>query len=618
MTSALFIAIGVSKAAGMPTLDGVQKGVDDLSRWADSNGYEVITIDDKQGAVTVDGIRAKLTPPDGQGGTIPDLLLGRPRIVVYFCGHGLSFWPDQYWVLSAGPRFTRQRISANAFRDTLATYGPRQIAMISDACRTTQHLIGAADPVVDPYAGTSANAEKDRFYSSRDGDASFSMPAKNDTPAYCVFSSVLIKALSSPDGLNLDRQYLREGRMVVSSRSLSEYLDEHVVRAAIAANQFQESQCEPGFGIDRDRYIEFADVPAPSAPGADPLEGAASEEGLRPSVALNPETPEESAARRRADQANRIQRSRSEWRAPLCRAINEAVSEARHPVGGTFGPLIVSGHLGPFVAAARLVRGTERIDRQFGLPETIWLSLERARGLSTPVLVTSGDRSTVVPMFADLWCSVVFDHPYSERATEFGVEMLAWGNRHGMPEPDDPGTLDPSEALKGLANGTLISEDIGVLAFRMRQSKHADPMLGIVCAHLYNSIGDINNIRRMCFYYKLHNQDVPFDIAMLAGLRLRSTDERGFLIEVPQIPEDPAGRSRGWPKYTWEATPPVTVGVAGVTPVARAGWPHLRSSGHRVHRECWELIDHLAPSPVSTFVGMEARDRLAEIFRPRR
>ncbi len=629
MGKALFVAIGVSNADGMPKLDGVQKGVDDLSLWAGSNGYEVVTIDDSRRPVTVELIRDKLTPPDGNGRTIPDLLLDRPRIVVYFCGHGLSFWPDQYWVLSAGPQFTRQRISANAFRDTLATYGPRQIAMISDACRTTQHLIGAADPVVDPYPGAGANVEKDRFYSSRDGTASFAVPSAPGQPAFCVFSSVLVKALSGPDGLNLDRQYLREGRMVVSSRSLSEYLDEHVVRAALVANQLQESQCEPGFGIDRDSYIEFPAHVAPPAPPAPPAPideapGAPwTDPGPRPppfpdlpappGPELNPTTAKDAIIRRRDEQIARIQRSRSEWRAPLRRDINKEVAER----GQQWPPrmdLLVSGSAVLDIADAHPF-AESRI--QLGLPQNLWFTLAPYEGRSRPLLAVCGQRSTIVPMFSGLWCAVVFDRPYADRAAEYGVEMLAWGNPYGEFEPEDPDTLDPAEALKGLANGTLIAEDIGVLAHRMRRGKHADPMLGIVCAYLYNSVGDINNIRRMCYYYYQHDQHVPFDIAMLAGLPLQPTDAGGFVIEVPAVPDDTTGRAREMPRYAWEATPAVTVGVAGVTPVVRAGWPHLRHSEHRVHRQCWELIDELAPSPVSTFLGGAARAELARIFIPR-
>src|SRR5690349_5912327 len=104
MASPLFIAIGVHKAAGMPHLDGVLTSLNSLCDWAEDRGYEIVKVDDERTRVTVARIKQELTPLDGvSGDPDPKRLLDRPRIVVYFCGHGLHAPQDQYWILSAGP-----------------------------------------------------------------------------------------------------------------------------------------------------------------------------------------------------------------------------------------------------------------------------------------------------------------------------------------------------------------------------------------------------------------------------------------------------------------------------------------------------------------------------------
>jgi hypothetical protein len=185
------------------------------------------------------------------------------------------------------------------------------------------------------------------------------------------------------------------------------------------------------------------------------------------------------------------------------------------------------------------------------------------------------------------------------------ADMLSRGELHG------------TEALKGLSEGTLNSDDIRLFTRTMRIAKHFDPMLGIVAAYLYHRIGDIDNIRRMCYYYRVHNQDVPFDIAMLAGVPLeRNSEKNCFVINVPEVKEIPkADRTENAPDFTWEHTPPVNVNVAGITPILRVGWQYLRNSKHQIHRQCLELIDNLTEAPIATFSGKEVGKALIQAFK---
>uniref|UniRef100_B8HUT5 Peptidase C14 caspase domain-containing protein n=1 Tax=Cyanothece sp. (strain PCC 7425 / ATCC 29141) TaxID=395961 RepID=B8HUT5_CYAP4 len=623
MEKPLFIAIGVHNAKGMQVLEGVLKGIDDLTSWARNSGYDTIAIDDRAEKVSIDRIRNCLTPNE-RGEPSPAMLLDRPRIVVYFCGHGIHAPADQYWILSAGANQPGERISAVGFREVLATYGPKQISFISDACRSPMVVIGQGSAVVDAYEAEVKSPQKDIFYSSADGTASFAMPVKDGKPAYCIFSEALLKALSVPDprGDNLDSLYLELGRRVVTSQSLANYLETHVPEIALLeAGKIQTPLCETGFRPQKNDYVEFA-------------------EGISKSLSLieiSPSLPEinqrdfinyKMALSQQELQLNRINRSRSKWRAPFVEAVQDYIqSSGSWSRNSQFGPcLVVSNRLPELVGQDPHIM--PEIWQRWGWDnERMGYWFWEANGFlntanSNVVIVNVEDLYSPVILFRDLWCAMTFKEVLAQNDNAIGgVDLLAWGGKYShrpsRAEQLSRGELHSTEALKGLSEGTLNSDDIRLFTRTMRLMKHVDPMLGIVAAYLYNRIGDIDNIRRMCYYYGYYNQDVPFDIAMLAGVTLEyNKEQRYFAINVPEVREVPAAeRAENAPEFTWENTPSVNVNVAGVTPVLRVGWQHIRNSKHRIHRQCLELVDHLTEAPIATFSGKEVGKALIQAFR---
>jgi hypothetical protein len=593
MVKPLFVAIGVHKAAGMPHLDGVLTSVKTLSDWAEDRGYEVVRIDDKTTRVTVARIEQELTPLDVvSGDPDPKRLLDRPRIVVYFCGHGLHAPQDQYWVLSAGPNQPGERISAVGFRDMLASYGPKQISIISDACRSAMVVRGLASSVVHAYEGQATVVQKDRFFSSQDGEQSFAVPAKDGKPAYCVFSSVLMRALSEPlDPKALDTVYLKMGRKIVSSQSLADYLDGKVPDAALIAGKWQLPQCDPGFRPEINDYADFGAV----VPVENRTRAAAVE------------------AQRIAAQDRRIQSSSSEWREPYVQSVQQYMQQNFSNLLQRGWPslLLLASRTGqPRVETPRGARvGTilRTFSAPFGIPRQWSVTAFNnepfaENGLSSVAVVNLSDLFAAIPLHRGLWCTAIIETEQSPEGAKGGVELIAWG---GV-DPSTRPRLSAAEALKGLSAGTLNAEDTAILAENIRRAKHADPMYGIVAAYLYNAIGDISNIRRMCYYYKEHNQDVPFDIAMLAQLKFERHRNGGFYVNVPRVEATSnAERRQGAPSFVSEETPSIRVGVAGLTPLLRAGWQNIQTSRHAVHRKCWELTPYLTESPVSTFRGAD-------------
>lgn len=640
MGKPLFIGIAVHKPRYMATLPGVLEANDRICAWAGRN-YDVVQIDDRTAPVTVNRIRETLTP-NHEDEPDPTLLLDRDRIVVYFCGHGIAAWPDQYWILSPGPNQSRDRISANAFRDVLASYDPLQIAFISDACRSSGVLSGTGDPVVDRLEGSSRNPQKDIFYSCREGTSSFAMPATGGEPAYLIFSSVLMKALSAPDGVNIDPLLSQLNRHAVTSQSLSDYLEDNVPAAALGVDRQQAPQCDPGFRPLNHIYEEFTH---PTAPDDDPdsdgltfgddsvdfyifdfdLEDSLDFSDSRPvqdgsgrqpsgssifgemAVTLRRQYRFQEEERVERGQAERFELSRSEWRAPLVRQVAEELGEAspNNPsvaIVGSGRPSILLQGRRPAPVRGRLnaeIRGS-RVDF-FKLENVMHRSSETA-------CLRYGDRSlSLVPIFADMHVVTSVQNFGDEQ----GLEFLSWIPVYG--DSGDDRLLHSAEALKGLSQGYLRSADAKKIAGQIRYAKHLDPMMGIVAAYLYNTVGDIDNIRRMAYYYTTHDQPIPFDIAMLGGLELIRGD-RGFSAEVPAVPKA-LEQDRGEPNFTQVATHKAFGNVAGLAPVLRVGWPYLRESPHPIHKSCWRFIDHLAPSPVTTFTGRSAVKYITAAFR---
>lgn len=600
MRNALFIAIGVHKAVGLAKLDGVLSSVEDMVRWAGANGYDTSAITDDpvqpvaERDVTVERIRTALPAA---------ALLDRPRIVVYFCGHGLYARGDQHWVLSAGP--DNRRISALGFREALETYGPKQIAFFSDACSTPWVQNATADNVVDNYPGDSPGSQKDVFYSTREGAPSFAVPAQGGEPAYCVFSRTLAQILSAtdPDPLALDPLYLEAGKKVISSQSLAGYLEAKVPAVALASGRSQRPNCNTGFRPFDNIYVRLAPVAPPPAAAQPPGAGMTKfmvrrkrADAPRPKPRQTPLSEARGEAR-----AERQALSRSEWRGPL-------MDRAAQVIGG------IANHERLFF-----------IDRGTGLPEPILFEgdLESVVSPTQTVhrlganqrdtgIVQCGDFFTPVAHYRGLWCALAFrtevDASHSTDPAR-GADLMSWSSAF-----ETYRFHDSVDALKGMSNGIFTSDDVVRLSHSLRVGKHIDPMLGVVSAYLYAQVGDLDSIRRMAFFYRSHGQGVPFDIALLGKLPFRRTGA-GFSVEVPAVSATPNRfRDPEAPEFTWCATDATEVKVAGLTPFLRAGWQLLGRSEHDIHRRCDELMSHLSNSAIATIEGQEPGQALRQAF----
>jgi hypothetical protein len=176
---------------------------------------------------------------------------------------------------------------------------------------------------------------------------------------------------------------------------------------------------------------------------------------------------------------------------------------------------------------------------------------------------------------------------------------------------------DAEWAIAEMESGALRANTAIDLAVKLRQQKHSDPVLGVISAYLYDSIGDIDSIRRMAFYYTEHRQPIPYDIALLA--QLRGERHNGLLrAYVPAVSEREA-HTKLEQTYEWthSATPAAVGEVGGLWPWMRQGWPFLNDptddGSTLVTRGLIELSRHLTPGRFTT-LSREGAVELARIF----
>jgi hypothetical protein len=136
-----------------------------------------------------------------------------------------------------------------------------------------------------------------------------------------------------------------------------------------------------------------------------------------------------------------------------------------------------------------------------------------------------------------------------------------------------------ASAIAQMESGSLRSDSIADLVVELRQSKHVDPTLGVISAYLYDSIGDVESIRRMAFHYIQHHQAIPYDIALLAQVEGRRNAKGLLQVDIPDVMvREPRTQKERQFLWTWEHTPASTGIVAGFWPWMRQGWTFLEDS----------------------------------------
>lgn len=549
MVSRIFIGIAVSKPDELSRLPGAIPSALRLAAWARSQCYDttLVTDSDPGKPVTAATLRDVLAEKLGDG--------GQERVIVAFVGHGLiRGGAEEYWLLNNWRTEATEAVNYIKMRDRLATYGIGQLAIISDACRSLPNSAArfvegnGIVPIKDYDQKPVQTAD---WYGTQAAQPSYASPL-SENEAYCFFTRVLTDALLGIPATVTENDPAR-GK-VVRNDKLMTAIEEELPRLASQYDRRQVPDLRGSWRSTPDNIwsvLQQCQVDVPPAVAV-PRQ-AIRQFGLSPDRA----------------RAERTERATAAFAARL-------MSEEPQP--GT-GLRLANGRIEDVVICPRFGRVTQT---PWGLSITL-----SVRAASFALRLENG-RWAAGAVYNDLMGLLAQD--------EHGIESFILSSAYTRAE-----SASAARAVAKTATGQLLGQPYDVAA-KLREMKHMDPVYGALASYLYARGSEIDEIRRLLYFYGKNGQPAPFDAVLLARIPI-TRSESGWSAHVPAVrerpPRSPTEAARG---YTFEATPAIDVSVAGGFPWLRQGWALLEDDFRPDFRKLYRFARHLAPSTFTTFV----------------
>lgn len=624
------LAIGVStvtpppnKALSFAYLDGAVVAARAIGEWALRAGFgdaNVRVVDDG----SVDGAANPVTRERVQHAVDGLFSPGSEvveHLILAFCGHGLtdSNVGAISWLFSDSLRL-KYRVLSDLFYTELLLHGVKHITLITDACREApknldlMRLDAVRGIVVE---GTQIDSPRfDRLAACQDGQLGYMVSDPTSAaPGKCVFSGVITDVL-----WGLEPDAIVDG--VLTTATLGKCVRSRTSDRAREYRLKLNPQCvvdpEPAVLYDSAHPLPNADAsdlqPWPAAGAvsvlgadADPADeqdaqhllelvrtdtefrermlgtgfgsrglgfGTMSERIVIPDGSK--ELLQDLAVLR--DPANRTPGKKRRVAALVKRLEADAVADERESAAAEMQSALNNisdpGDANVVVwSRHESVWSREPIEHRTRRGEFLQLRVPHD-GQGAPVLVELDDGSfaPVVP-YDMLFAAVV--------PSTNGEVFQAYGQRYSLRRYREAVT-----AIGDFAAGRLGADSIDRIAGRLRHGKHADPMLGAICAYLYRAVADYDSIRRMAFFYVMHGQPVPFDIALLGAMRVTRAGDGALRLHVPAVKaRDHTPHAPPLPRYVTQETPAVTALVGGRCPWLGLGWDYVKEP-----REDWAVL----------------------------
>ncbi|WP_085695315.1 MULTISPECIES: caspase family protein [unclassified Pseudomonas] len=647
------LAIGVSTvvpvdnlALNFAYLDGAVFAARSLGEWALSAGFgasNVRVVDDEPVDATPNPVTRErvqkavdeLFPP---GAAVVD------QLILAYCGHGLTDanFDSVSWLFSDSLR-QKYRVVANAFYAELLLHGVRRITLISDACREApqgldlMRLDGVRGIVVQ---GTQVDSPKfDRLTSCQDGQLGYMVfdPAAA-APGKCVFSGVITDAL-----WGLEPTAIEKG--VITTTTLGKCVRSRTTERASQYHLRLNPQCQ----VDVESAVlydtaEPLQVPGDLQPwpagtnaaalGASPAaEAPQSADHILERVHTDPAfrdqvlgadfglkrfnlTVPDSQAMTIPDDSKDLLRDLVELRQPATwvlgkkqqvRALVErieteaAAGELRQRLGQIGDP--GGANLYAWGNRVKLWYAHPIESQAAAAPFNSFRIDGDDRGLPVLVEVTPGQFSPVVP-YQGLF-AVIAPNAEGDIFQAYGEQGFAERYQEALKAIDD------------FAAGRLRPDSLDRLAADLRRDKHADPMLGVICAYLYRATADFDNIRRMACFYAKRGQAVPYDIALLGAMPVTKAADGALIVQVPAVKarQSPDG-GPALPNYAAQATDAVTARIGGRCPWLGLGWDYVQDPRPEWAALVEGLAEHAAEvrRSGSTLLPKASADKLAQTW----
>lgn len=560
----IFATIAVhDPKGGLAALPGVLTSARRMADWARAHGYEVVSISDegKKDPVTVTRIREALEEKFWDIVEVRQQTID--RLVIYFAGHGLvKSDQSSFWLLSDWERDWSEAVSVQSLQRILRYYNPGQVALIGDACRSLGResfdIVGSAvlkRPDEEPQS-----IEIDQFFAAEAGEPAYMAQAKDGKDAFCIFTEVLLDALEGDASDAFDNEI--DGVLRVTSQSLGTYLLSAIPTVAGKHGVVMKAEPHPGFATDR-VYVQFGSKPPDGRRQI--LKAGVGREGRRRVTSKV----ELRAVQTTADR-DRDVRALDADRAARVREVDAAIrfwSVASVPTHYESGcGLAVNGAA---VARVDTLYGGSVVEDRRGT----WYRVETDRPgndgfVDLVVTLQTGDIAYVCALQGFI-AALTIDRK-GEASVQYRKVSETTADR-------DQGVLGYIARMKA---GLLTGDEAASVAANIRFLKHVDPSLGCIAAYLYDSIGDIDSIRKTASYYPQNGQMVPLDIALLSGLEITMGEDGALTIDIPATKKrEPRTNAEAARQYTFAATSAwPRVRIAGHIPWMRGGWSAVETA----------------------------------------
>ncbi|MHA7774295.1 hypothetical protein [Roseibium sp. M-1] len=612
-------------------LDGAIPAAEAIGNWALQSGFgaeNVRVVTDEQGDVTEARVSTVVDELFPQGAEEVD------HMILSFVGHGLTdaHVGSMSWLFSDASK-ARYRIHAASFYEELLRKGMQRLTVLADACREAPKDLDLMR--YEAHRGITVDGTKakfpkvDRLACCQDGQLGFMV--KNPRSAArgkCIFSGVIADVL-----WGLEPDAITNGRITVAR--FASYVRS---RTAERAESYRLA-LTPDCFVDPDEAVVYdAASPPEGDPSLQPWPSETEVTVMSADVLEDVKTVAEAAFENLQKKPASFGKSVFPFsvelpgltqRVPLPksnRRILEDLVVLHEPKGSDGAKKLTQSQRDTEIRqrlekleanvvggarlniAARLQRRLKSLEKS-GIPpanlhvlgkiERIWARGEMPVVDSTPIrksfrLEADAEGFPIMIEFADGSFAPVVPYPKctAVAARDDGGEIFqVFGSfRPGRPSGPDPSFRHSAQLVARYAAGKLGPDNIQDIAATLRHGKHEDPILGVLCAYLYQAVADIDSIRRMAFYYADAKQPVPFDIAMLGDMPVARNAGGSLEVRIPEVPGRPDA-ARKFPRYVTRDTPEAAAPVGGRCPWLGLGWDYVGL----VRNNALPLVEELMP-----------------------
>jgi hypothetical protein len=567
MRKQVAVAIGVRRAGGLADLPGAVNGAKEFHEWAGRQHYETHLVTDEGGPVAVQTLKSLIKAIVDAGDV--------ERLLIYFAGHGIQPSVNTtFWLLSRWEEDSDEAVNVNLSFANAKRSGIGQIAVFSDACRSTVKdaaYVGGGSIFPKPPNSVLKLPQWDHFLASRLGEIAQEVPGADTTKAYGIFTRCVMQALSGAAEKAIESRPGQQPPRAVTSSHLATFLEDVVPLESgkTPGAQVQFPEVSSGWRNPKDVYIGFdrdpADIPSPEFKG--PLLEFRINRRFKPSAARE--------AVERAEQNIDAEKNKAEALFAASRGRESFETRQGLTIIGAKPINVVSRNDGQtdlfWENNAPHVRG------HGGGPQTVMIELENKNWIS----------ACIIPEFVGT--VVVVD------GVAASVNYLPAGHFPFGREVFDEIAPIVNRWMALMNQGRVGSyAELKQAAEKLRQHKHYNPSLGILAAYAYERAGDIPEIDSIVEYFFGMGQFIPFDIAVLSTKPVARIHE-DFIIP-------------------WGNGSPAR--VAGSFPLMTQGWSFLDPEDGLISRELFELRRGLLPSLWTTFRETEGI-RVAGLLRER-